>query len=221
MSGMLALGGGGTWEPGNPLDVAVLAASGSTEVLVVPTAAAYEHPQASVERARARWEPLGATVTSCDVLQRSDALDPQRAAAVARASVIELADGSPLHLRSVLKESAVFDALREAWDGGAAVIGEGAGAVALCDPMLDPRGGALTLGLGLVVGMTILPATDATSAVGEHRRTLELAEDGVCVVAVPHGTALVRNADGSWAGMGDGTVAVFRDGAEVGLDALP
>ena len=58
------------------------------------------------------------------------------------------AGGSPMHLRSVLKGSAVLAALREAWRGGAVVAGSSAGAMVLTDPMVDPRGGALTVGLG-------------------------------------------------------------------------
>ena len=51
-----------------------------------------------------------------------------------------LADGSPLHLRSVLKESALFEALLAAYHGGGVVAASGAGATLLCDPMVDPRG---------------------------------------------------------------------------------
>lgn len=221
MSGMLALAGGGPSEPGHRLAAALLGASGSTEVLVVPAAAAYEHPEAAVDRVRACFEPLGATVTGLDLVQRSDAHEPGAVAAVEQAAFVYLTDGSALHLRSVLKGSPVLEALRQAWSSGAAVVGSGAGAVALCDPMLDPRGGALTMGLGLVVGVTILPGSDAAAALDEHRRTLELAEPDVCVVAVPEGTALIRGAEGTWSTDGDGTVAVFVGGAQVGLDALP
>ena len=37
------------------------------------------------------------------------------------------------------------------------VAGAGAGAMVLTDPMADPRGGALTLGLGLVDKFTVVP----------------------------------------------------------------
>ena len=65
--------------------------------------------------------------------------------------------GSPLHLKSVLKGSATFEALREAWAGGAVVAGSAAGAMVLTDPMVDPRGGALTVGLGLVDQLAVVP----------------------------------------------------------------
>ena len=64
---------------------------------------------------------------------------------------IYLAGGSPLHLKSVLKGSATFDALPRGVDlGGAVVAGSAAGAMVLTDPMVDPHGGALTVGLGLI-----------------------------------------------------------------------
>jgi cyanophycinase len=221
VSGSLALGGGGSWEPGNRLDAALVDAASSREVVVLPTAAAYEHPQTVVERARACFEPLGVEVRGLDVLHRSDALDAELAAVVEQASFVYLADGSPLHLRSVLKDSPVLDALRHAWAGGATVVGAGAGAVALCDPMVDPRGGALTVGLGLVVGVTVLAGTDGPAALADHRRTLELADPGVCVVAVPERTAVVRGADGTWRSEGEGEVSVFLGGEEADLSRLP
>ena len=43
--GILALVGGGEWTEGCSFDAELLAASGGTEVLVLPTAAAYEKPE--------------------------------------------------------------------------------------------------------------------------------------------------------------------------------
>jgi cyanophycinase len=63
------------------------------------------------------------------------------AAVVRAARFIYIAGGSPLHLKSVLKGSATFDALREAWSGGAVVAGSAAGAMVLTDPMVDPAAG--------------------------------------------------------------------------------
>ena len=68
-------------------------------------------PTGSVERA-ARWfEGLGATATGLPVLNRRDAEADENVAAMRAAKFVYLADGSPLHLRSVLKGSALFDAL--------------------------------------------------------------------------------------------------------------
>ena len=50
--GILALVGGGEWSEGCSFDAELLAASGSDEVLVLPTAAAYEHPERLVVEAK-------------------------------------------------------------------------------------------------------------------------------------------------------------------------
>ena len=62
-----------------------------------------------------------------------------------------------MHLISVLKASAVWEALLEAWRGGCVVAGSSAGAMVLTDPMVDPRGGALTVGLGMVEQLAVIP----------------------------------------------------------------
>src|SRR4051794_21321737 len=220
MTGPLALVGGEEWQEGCDFDVDLLAASGGTEVLVLPTAAAYEHPDRAVATADAWFAGLGGTVRGVSVLARGDAMDEANAAAVAAARFIYLSGGSPLHLRSVLKDSKVWEALVTAWEGGAVVAGSSAGAMGLCDPMVDPRGGGLTVGLGLVVNVAVV-AHAGPDVTGHHRRTLELVEPGVALAAIPARTALVRGAEGGWESRGQGQVRVWLDGAEVGLDRLP
>ena len=66
-------------------------------------------------RAAEWFGPLGGQVEGLMVVDRASANDPGMAATVAKARFIYLAGGSPLHLRAVLKKSAVFEALREAW----------------------------------------------------------------------------------------------------------
>ncbi|HET9442356.1 MAG TPA: Type 1 glutamine amidotransferase-like domain-containing protein, partial [Acidimicrobiales bacterium] len=218
----LALVGGMEWGEGCTFDRGLLEASGGGEVLVLPTAAAYEHPDRVVENA-ARWfEPMGAKVNGLMVLRRPDADDPANVAAVREARFVYLAGGSPLHLRSVLKDSALWEALIHAWDQGAVLAASSAGAMVLCDPMVDPRGGAFTLGLGLVNGLTIIPHAN-TWSVEKARRTHELAPKGCAVVAVDEQTAVIRGpgGEGGWRAEGAGNVTVWLDGHEVGLDRLP
>ncbi|MGI8759605.1 MAG: cyanophycinase [Acidimicrobiales bacterium] len=220
MSGLLALVGGDEWQSGCTFDQELLEASGGAEVLVLPTAAAYEHPDRAVASARRWFGTLGATVRGLDVLHRRDALDDGNADVVRSARFVYLSGGSPLHLRSVLKETPVWEALTAAWADGAVVAGSSAGAMVLCDPMVDPRGGALTVGLGLVVNLAVLPHAEPDVA-HVHHRTLELASPGLPVAAVDEQTALLRDGDGRWRASGAGAVRVFVDGHESGLDALP
>lgn len=220
MSGPLALVGGGEWQEGCDFDRALLEESGTDEVLVLPTAAAYEGPQAAVDTASAWFGGLGAKVRPLMVLKRHEAEDAEVAAVARAAKFIYIGGGSPLHLRSVLKDSALWEAMCEAWQDGAALAGSSAGAMALCDPMIDPRGGAYTLGLGLVTQLAVLPHVDEWSP-DKFRRSLELLPAGTRLVGLEERTAVIRSADGTWRAEGEGRVHVWADGREADISALP
>ena len=218
--GELALVGGAEWSPGcEAFDAELIQASGAKEVVVLPTAAAYEHPLRAVETATSYFAGLGTAVKACMVLRRADAEDAANAGAVRAARFVYLAGGSVLHLRSVLKGSAVWDALVAAWASGASLAGSSAGAMVLGDAMVDPRGGALTLGLGLLPQLAVLPHAGDWSEEKTHR-TVRLGSGGLRIAAVDERTALVRGRDGTWRKVGEGDVAVWLDGRQVGLEAL-
>src|SRR5690349_2829034 len=118
-AGSLVLVGGGEWRAGDrDLDAELLERSGAKEVVVLPTAAAFEHPERVGERAVAYFDALGGSVRVLPVLHRTEAEDTDIAATVRKARFVYLADGSPLHLRSVPKESALFEALLASYHGG-------------------------------------------------------------------------------------------------------
>lgn len=219
-SGPLALVGGAEWQEGCTFDAELLEASGGREVLVLPTAAAYEHPDRSVEAATRWFEGLGATVRALPVLRRPDAEDHAHVTALKEARFIYIGGGSPLHLRSVLKSSAVWQALVAAWNEGAVLAGSSAGAMVLTDPMVDPRGGAFTVGLGLVSQLAVIPHADSWSHEKTHR-TITLAPADLPVVGIDERTALRLDAATGWTTSGAGRVRVWLNGAEAGLEALP
>ena len=220
MTGILALVGGGEWRDGCDFDAELLAASGGTEVVLLPTAAAFENPEKCIEHATEWFGRLGGRLEALPVLQRGDALDPANADAVRRARFVYLSGGSPLHLRSVLKETPLWDALVEAWRGGAVLAGSSAGAMVLGDPMVDPRGGAFTVGLGMIGNLAVLPHAEPDVA-AHHKRTFELADAGLVLAAIPERTALVRDADGAWRSTGAGEATVWVGGEQRDFDALP
>jgi cyanophycinase len=209
--GVLALVGGGEWGPGSlDLDAELLAASDGKEVVVLPTAAAFEHPDRTVARATQHFEALGAEVRGLPVLHRTEAADDAMVKAVADARFVFIGDGSPLHLRSVLKDSPLFDALQRAHDGGAVLAASGAGATVICDPMVDPRGGAYTVGLGLVRNLAVFPY-HGSAADHLRERSIDLLPDHAVLAGIDEETALIRDAGGAWRVAGPGTVALYRE----------
>jgi len=207
-AGSLALVGGGEWEPAaREFDAELLARSGGREVVVLPTAAAYEHPERVGARAAEYFGALGATTRTLDVLHRTEAEDPEVARTIRKAAFIYLADGSPLHLRSVLKGSALFDALLAAYHGGGVLAASGAGATLLCDPMVDPRGGAYTVGLGVVKNLAVFPY-HGTAAGHLRERSVDLLPRAAVLAGIDEQTALVKDPDG-WSVGGAGTVTIY------------
>jgi cyanophycinase len=218
--GTLALVGGAEWRGGCDFDRDLLAASGADEVLVLPTGAAFEQPHRLVEAAEHWFAELGAKVRPLPVLTRPHALDPVHLGPIGDARFIYLAGSSPMHLRSVLKDSPVWDALVAAWQGGPTLAGTSAGAMVLCDPMVDPRGGALTLGLGLLANLAVIPHHDTWSE-DKARRTLRIAPAGMPLVTIDERSAVLRAPDGTWTASGAGQVAVHLDHELSDLSVLP
>lgn len=210
-AGPFVLVGGDEWGGAcRDLDAELLATCGAKEVLVLPTAAAFERPERVGEAATAWFEALGAKVKVLDVLRRADAEEASTAELVRKARYVHVADGSPLHLRSVLTNSALFEAMLAAWAGGAVLSASGAGATLLCDPMVDPRGGAYTVGLAAVKNLAVFPY-HGTAADHLRQRSIELLPPSATLVGVDEDTALVLE-QGKWRVAGAGSVTVYAGG---------
>jgi cyanophycinase len=217
--GPLALVGGAEWTDGCSFDRALWDEAGQPEVLVLPTAAAYEHPERAVDTARRWFAGFGASASGLMIVSRRDALDEEAAARLRAGRMIYLSGGSPMHLRSVLKDSPAWDAVVEAWRGGAVLAGSSAGAMVLGDSMVDPRGGALTLGLGLLPRVAVMPHYDTWSE-EKAQRSVQLATGHLRIAAIDERTALIRNSGGEWRVEGAGQVAIYVDAKPAGLEVL-
>ncbi len=218
-TGPLALVGGGEWADGCSFDRDLWHQSGEAEVLILPTAAAYEHPERAVQTAQRWFAGFGARAAGLMVVSRRDAMVAEAADRIRAARFVYLSGGSPMHLRSVLKDTPVWEALVEAWNGGAVLAGSSAGAMVLGDSMVDPRGGALTLGLGLIPRVAVMPHYDTWSEEKAHR-TVQLATGHLRIAAIDERTALIRGTDGRWSASGAGEVTVFVDARPAPLEAL-
>ena len=198
--GVVALQGGGPFESNDELDRELL--GGIDRVVMLPTADAFEQPARLVEAAVAWGARIGVEVESLMVMTRADADESGPAAAIDAVEAVVLAGDSASHLRSVLKDTPLFDALSRLVDRGGTVIACGPCAAALCDPMTDQRGGGFAIGLGLVSGLAVIPGC-------EHwpREQIERAHThaDTPVVDLPTGSAIVRRGD-TWQLVGDATV---------------
>ena len=86
----------------------------------------------------------------------------------------------------------------------------GAGATVLCDPMVDPRGGAYTVGLGVVRNLAVFPY-HGTAADHLRERSIDLLPEGGDARRHRRGDrARARRADGEWTVAGAGAVTVYE-----------
>ena len=189
MTGIIALQGGGAFSLHDELDARLLKEAKAKKVVVLPTADAFEGPEGLVASAFSWAERLGVEVEALMVMRRSEAMEKGAAEVVRKAHAVWFVGDNPIHMRSVLKDTPVWEAVQHVLKEGGLVVGAGAPASAFCDPMIDPRGGALALGLGLLTGMAVVTQSE-TVTVDRHARTKKLAN--VPLVFLPSSSALIR-----------------------------
>ena len=206
MTGTIALQGGGPFtRQRRPRPPAAARRVGADRVVVLPTADAFEQPAALIAAAMSWGERLDVEVEALMVLQRHDAEDDGRGRRRARRrgpSTWSATRRCTCAARSRTRRCSPRSASVLAAGGLVAAVGESA--AALCDPMLDQRGGAFTLGLGLVRGVVDRPrgrvvergAAQAHAVAGRHagRRAADRARR--CVRGAG-GWELVGDADGA------------------------
>ncbi len=208
---LILLGGEDLGDP--ELGRYLLAASVGPRVAVIPMASAFERPEQVVFEAAEWLRPLGGQVEGLMASSRADAGLTELAQRLDDADLAYVTDGTALHLRTTLKATLLFERLMAMLERGAVVAASGAAATVLCDPMIDPRGGAPTVGLGPVRAFTVVPHVghDEDDPRQEKlHRTVMLAPASLPVVALPVGTALVCLPDGRYEVIGRGTVSVYR-----------
>lgn len=198
MPGTIVLQGGGPFTLHDDLDRRLLADAGADRVVVLPTADAFERPEVLVSAAMSWAERLGVQVEALMVMNRPEAMDEGAASVVRSARAVWLVGDNPIHLRSVVKDTAIWDALHDVLRAGGVVVGCAASASALCDPMLDPRGGALALGLGLLNGMAVVTQSENLT----HDRQARVRKlTNVPLVFLPSTSALLKT-DAGWESVG-------------------
>jgi len=210
----LALVGGDEFKPGNEEQDRLLVASArKAPAYVVPTAAARQGPQEAADHARKWFGSLGLELEELPVLKPADARSKELAELARAGGFFYLVGGDPGLVAQVLRESRVWEAMVEAWLGGAALAGSSAGAMALCEHTLIRAGWPNRTNrrpsdaLGLVPGAAVLPHFDTFGHrwIESARRELP----GVTLLGVDERSAAVWS-EGAWRAAGPGAVTVIQ-----------
>lgn len=187
MNGAIVLQGGGPFVRNDSLDIEILHGLNGY-VAILPTADAFENPELLLEEAGTWAKRIGVKVKACRLFTRTDASDIALIRTISEAAAVYIVGDSPMHLKSTLIDTPALAAIQHL-ARNRIVVATGGSAAALCDPMVDPRGGAYTLGLGLVGEMAIISESESWSPERLARSRL-LAN--FTVVELPTGAALVH-----------------------------
>lgn len=219
MSGPVALVGSGEYLPVMTEVEGLLLRGRPPRFVQIPTAAAPEG-QSSLDR----WVTLGrdqaarldVAAVPVMVRDRAEADNEELAALVNGAGLVYLSGGNPPYLASTLRGTKVWQAVREAWEGGAALAGCSAGAMALTSWVPDLRHPTRDAdpGLGVVPQLRVIPHFDRFAGWMPDlvSRYVLRPPDGVTVLGIDEDTALIGD-EGTWRVHGRQQVWVLgRDG---------
>ena len=235
MSGPIALVGSGEYTQAMLEVEGGLLADRPPRYVQIPTAAGREGAQRLtywVELGKAQAQRLGVEAVPLVVTTRKQADDPAVAARVEGAGLIYLSGGSPGFLADTLRDTALWDAIVRTWQGGAALAGCSAGAMALGDwvPELRRPGSPGHQGLGLLPHIRVLPHFDKMLGWIPDlvTRPFFRPPDGVSLVGIDEDTALVGGPErytvhgrqSAWL-LGHGRRRGFLPGAQVDLPGVP
>ena len=222
----VVLAGGRELDASTPAGRAL---SGCGTVAVVTVAAAYRRPDALLARIGGWAEALSVEHTVVSAVRRSDALNPEVSLPIADCDGVLVLDGSPAHFVSAVKATPLLEAIVAAQRGGADVVWSGAAAAAVCASMVDDRGGALTVGLGLHDGIVVAAAWEGWPR-DRRRRLWRMVPESALFMALESGAAVYSTAEpqvlasssspADWAVLG-GAVEARRGGSPVDLGSSP
>jgi cyanophycinase-like exopeptidase len=201
MPGPVALVGSGEYLPVMLETERLLLDGRAPRYVQIPTAAAPEGEQSLgrwIGLGREQAERLGVEAVPVVARDRAEADDPSLAALVAGAGLVYLSGGNPPYLASSLRGTALWAAVYEAWQAGAALAGCSAGAMALSSWVPDIRRpeAAADPGLG-VVDVRVIPHFDRMSQWLPDVGARFLDGASTPVVGIDEDTALVQ-LDGQW-----------------------
>lgn len=219
----VVLAGGRELDAGTPAGRAL---AGCGSVAVVTVAAAFRRPDALMSSIGAWAGELALDYSVVSALRRSDALDPDVSGPIAECDGVLVLDGSPAHFVSAVKATPLLEAIVAAQGRGADIVWSGAAAAAVCASMVDDRGGALTVGLGLHDGIVVAAGWENWPR-DRRRRLWRMVPESLLFMALESGAAVQSTAEpqvlcsssspDDWTVLG-GTVEARRGGTTVALE---
>jgi cyanophycinase len=205
--------------------LATFAGGSDGHVVVVATASSLG--EVANERYRELFGGLGVgRVTGLRPEERSEAEDPELAAALNDATAVFLTGGNQLRLSSVVAGTRLADAIHRAHDRGAVLAGTSAGASAMAAHMMafgragetpKQRMAQLAAGLGILQGVVIDQHFEQR---GRFGRLLAVVAQSPSLLGIglDEDTSAIVYADRSMEVVGKGAVTVI-DGSRVQTDA--
>ena len=196
--GPIALIGSGEYLP-SMLDIErELLAGRPPRFVQIPTAAAPEGAEVLAKWRRMgeeQAERLGVQAVPLTIRDRTDAERPDLAEQVRGAGLVYMSGGNPGYLAQTLRGTATWGEIVAAWQGGAALAGCSAGAMAMTGrvPQLRALHKPFVPGLGLLPHLRVIPHFDKMLgwAPDMVTRMLVHAPEGATVLGIDEETALV------------------------------
>ncbi len=193
-----------------------LAGGPGAVISIIPTAAAPDNNHQRAGNNGVRWfRSLGAhQVESRPLIDRASANDPRIASKISQSRLVYLLGGFTGYLAETLKNSASWQAMLAAYEGGAVIAGSSAGAMVLCQYYYDPAKGQIVEGLRLVPNACVLPHHNTFG----KRWAQHLSEllPQVVLLGIDEQTGMLDDGKAGrkigWRVYGQGTVTLYRNG---------
>jgi len=219
--GWLVLGGGGSWRENETgeIDAAVLGwADLDRPIAVLPAAGTSTmEGEALLDYYADLGGPSGYVVPIYDAVGAQLA---ENCDLLEEAGLIYISDGpEPVGLARALRESPAMEALAQAFQRGAVILGMGAGAAALGSWITDrdtqeAEATRAEPGLAWLKNVIVAPSFEGTEVAHRLRQLLNLKPN--CLgLGIPEGTALGLGPSGEVENVGPGQVTVVVSGLEV------
>ncbi len=216
MAGHLLLEGGAEFggrmaEP--DLHALELAGGFEVQVTIIPAAAAPDNNHQRAGQRGVQWfKRLGArNVVLLPLIDQASANQPAMAAALVASRLIYVLGGFPHYLAQTLANSVSWQAVLEAFCGGAVIGGSSAGAMVLCQHYYDPDTGSFSEGLNLIPEACVIPHYDTFGKGWLPHLMTSLPKHAM--IGIDEETGMLDDGPGgTWNVYGKGSVTLGRDG---------